>query len=155
MAAYDNSSYLMPFPEIDYRYPVQSNPSSLYSASTASSLLGDQQFTPPNYPFENSPRPAKRQKVAVQGRDTKGGVKNNQMQVDGTSSANQAESSTAVNKPKRVRTGCLTCRERHLKCELVILFSTEIASTNIYTARGFQHARTAGNRVDNARGASV
>ncbi|KAF7872744.1 uncharacterized protein EAF02_008815 [Botrytis sinoallii] len=34
------------------------------------------------------------------------------------SSATAAEASTtAANKPKRVRTGCLTCRERHLKCD--------------------------------------
>src|ERR1700738_2643044 len=26
-------------------------------------------------------------------------------------------SSVTANKPKRVRTGCLTCRERHLKCD--------------------------------------
>ena len=29
----------------------------------------------------------------------------------------QQESSNASNRPKRVRTGCLTCRERHLKCD--------------------------------------
>ncbi|KAL3418464.1 hypothetical protein PVAG01_10180 [Phlyctema vagabunda] len=28
-----------------------------------------------------------------------------------------AEVTAAANKPKRVRTGCLTCRERHLKCD--------------------------------------
>lgn len=33
------------------------------------------------------------------------------------SSAAAAEAATAASKPKRVRTGCLTCRERHLKCD--------------------------------------
>ncbi|KAF8533966.1 hypothetical protein BDD12DRAFT_758415 [Trichophaea hybrida] len=28
-----------------------------------------------------------------------------------------ADETVAVNRPKRVRTGCLTCRERHLKCD--------------------------------------
>jgi Fungal Zn(2)-Cys(6) binuclear cluster domain len=35
--------------------------------------------------------------------------------VDG--SVRTPEGSQQANKPKRVRTGCLTCRERHLKCD--------------------------------------
>ncbi|KAI9721930.1 MAG: hypothetical protein M1812_001887 [Candelaria pacifica] len=31
--------------------------------------------------------------------------------------ATTADASTTASKPKRVRTGCLTCRERHLKCD--------------------------------------
>ncbi|KAF7903446.1 uncharacterized protein EAF01_006495 [Botrytis porri] len=36
---------------------------------------------------------------------------------DGSSATAAEASTTAANKPKRVRTGCLTCRERHLKCD--------------------------------------
>jgi len=35
----------------------------------------------------------------------------------GEGAGDTAESSQAASKPKRVRTGCLTCRERHLKCD--------------------------------------
>ena len=118
--AFDSHSYLMPGFDIDYQYQIQSNPSPLYSTSSASEFLGEYQFN------GNSPQPAEKQRLLGHIRDTKGGDKSNQMQGDGTPSANPAESSSAANKPKRVRTGCLTCRERHLKCELVNLFSAEL-----------------------------
>lgn len=36
-------------------------------------------------------------------------------EVNGTT--NSADANAAAARPKRVRTGCLTCRERHLKCD--------------------------------------
>lgn len=35
----------------------------------------------------------------------------------GAPGADSSGPSTPAAKPKRVRTGCLTCRERHLKCD--------------------------------------
>ncbi|KAI9732347.1 MAG: hypothetical protein M1834_001554 [Cirrosporium novae-zelandiae] len=37
--------------------------------------------------------------------------------VDASSNVASATAPAAASKPKRVRTGCLTCRERHLKCD--------------------------------------
>lgn len=119
MAAYDSQGYLAPGFDLDYPY----QPSPLYSASTASdlTLVGDQQFTPPNYQISDiSPRPSKRQKVGGQTKQVKGGAKNTiQMPTpDPAADAPERPSAAAANKPaKRVRTGCLTCRERHLKCD--------------------------------------
>jgi hypothetical protein len=112
VAAYYSQGYLAPGFDLDY--PYQPSPLYSYSASTASdqTLLGDQQFTPPNYHIsEYSPRPSKRPKVGEQNKPVKGGAKNIIQMPTPESAAD------AVNKPKRVRTGCLTCRERHLKCD--------------------------------------
>jgi hypothetical protein len=111
-------------PRRQYR-PLR-NPSLLYSESTVSdlTLAGEQGYNP----FENMtdikpPRPAKRQRVSEErnSRSSVGGTTdyNNQTKIDEGTGSNQAgDASTAVaSKPKRVRTGCLTCRERHLKCD--------------------------------------
>ncbi|KAB8298093.1 hypothetical protein EYC80_001855 [Monilinia laxa] len=122
VAAY-NQPYLAPGFDLEYQY-LQSNPSPLYSgsASTISDLtiVSDQQYASPNYPIsDNSPRPTKRQRIDGKPRQIKVRANiNNQMPGNDASSATPAEAPTAVvNKPKRVRTGCLTCRERHLKCD--------------------------------------
>ena len=123
MAAYDNQGYLAPGFDLDYPYQIQSNPSPLYSASTVSdlTLVGEQRFSPPqNYQISDiSPRPAKKQRVNGHSKPIPGGEKNiTQMPATEAAVADAAEgSSAAANKPKRVRTGCLTCRERHLKCD--------------------------------------
>ncbi|ESZ90928.1 hypothetical protein SBOR_8674 [Sclerotinia borealis F-4128] len=124
VAAY-NQPYLAPgFDlELEHQY-LQSNPSPLYSgsASTISDLtiIGDQQYASPNYPISGqSSKPTKRQKIDGKPRQIKVRANiNNQMPGNDASSATAAEATTtAANKPKRVRTGCLTCRERHLKCD--------------------------------------
>ena len=114
MAAFDN--YLAPGFDLDFQYQARSNPSPLYSASTISDLtvVGDQRFTPPQFLNETSPRPAKRNQVVGQVKNTQGGGKATSSMAAVTA-ADVAD--TAANKPKRVRTGCLTCRERHLKCD--------------------------------------
>jgi len=118
VAAYDNQGYLAPGFDLDY--PYQSSP--LYSASTASdlTLVGEQQqFSPPNYHVSDiSPRPSKRQRIAVPVKSIKQSPKNPPPMpaTEGTADAGDS-SAAAASKPKRVRTGCLTCRERHLKCD--------------------------------------
>ena len=118
MAAYDNQSYLAPGFDLDY--PYQSPP--LYSASTASdlTLVGEQQqFNPSNYHVSDiSPPPAKRQRIAAPAKPIKQ-IPKNPTQMPATEGAPDAAdgAAAAASKPKRVRTGCLTCRERHLKCD--------------------------------------
>lgn len=122
MAAYDhNQGYLAPGFELEYPY----QPSPLYSASTVSdlTLIGDQQsYSPPTYHVHSdiSPRPTKRQRMTAPIREIKKERKNSvQMPANG-SAGGDADSPAAIaaaSKPKRVRTGCLTCRERHLKCD--------------------------------------
>jgi len=115
VAAFDN--YLTPGFDLDLQYQIQSNPSPLYSASTVSdfTIVGDQQLTPPNI-NDVSPRSSKKHKVVGQERHKKRWEKPaNSMAVN--DGAADAVDNAAANKPKRVRTGCLTCRERHLKCD--------------------------------------
>jgi Fungal Zn(2)-Cys(6) binuclear cluster domain len=118
VAAYDNQSYLAPGFDLDYQY--QSSP--LYSASTASdlTLVGEQQqISPANYHTSDiSPPPSKRQRIAAPAKSIKH-IAKNPPQMPATEGAADAADGTAAaaNKPKRVRTGCLTCRERHLKCD--------------------------------------
>jgi hypothetical protein len=116
VAAFDN--YLTPGFDLDLPYQIQSNPSPLYSASTVSdfTIVGDQQLTPPNYIHDVSPRSSKKHKAVGQERHKRGWEKPaNSMAVN--DGAADAADNAAANKPKRVRTGCLTCRERHLKCD--------------------------------------
>ncbi|TGO15790.1 hypothetical protein BTUL_0036g00820 [Botrytis tulipae] len=122
VAAY-NQPYLAPGFDLEYQY-LQSNPSPIYSGSTSTTsdltIIGDQRYASPTYPIcDNSPRPTKRQKINGKPKQIKVRAKiDNQMPGNDGSSATAAEASTtAANKPKRVRTGCLTCRERHLKCD--------------------------------------
>lgn len=122
VAAY-NQPYLAPPFDFEFQYHLQSNPSSLYSgsASTASDLtfIGDQQFSSPNYHIsDNSPRPSKRLKPDGKPRQIKvRATINNQMPANDIPTAITAAASDGFVKAKRVRTGCLTCRERHLKCD--------------------------------------
>lgn len=116
VAAFD--IYLAPGFDLDFQYQGQSNLSPIYSASTVSdfTLVGDQRLTSPDYLIhDSSPRPSKKQKVGDALKDTQlGGEAVYQMAA--ASSVDPADTA-ATNKPKRVRTGCLTCRERHLKCD--------------------------------------
>ena len=114
--AYEGQNYLAPTPgfDLDYPYQLQSNPSPMYSASTVSdlTLASDQQLTPPTYHISPGPASLKKQKTSKHsGKHNRGG----------SSSANpmvsEGGAAEAASKPKRVRTGCLTCRERHLKCD--------------------------------------
>jgi hypothetical protein len=119
VAAYDSQGYLATG-GFDIEYPYQ--PSPLYSASTASdlTLVGTPQYSPPIlHVGDISPRPTKRQRTTAPTKSTRGEVKTTkQMPATEAASVDAAESTaSAANKPKRVRTGCLTCRERHLKCD--------------------------------------
>lgn len=140
MAAYDSQDYIGAAFDLDY--PYQTSP--LYTGAVASelTLAGDQQFIPPRYgPSDNSPPPSKRSRpdrpeTPVKGtRDSK-----KQMQMP-TPEAVVVEAAAdgpvaVVNKPKRVRTGCLTCRERHLKCDEALPNCQNCRKSNRICKRG-------------------
>lgn len=115
MAAYDNLlGSLAPGFDIDYSY----QPSPLYSASTVSDLTLVGEYTPPTYPApEISSPPTKRQRIEPPAKSKKEKITKPMTTVDGSIGDAVEASVPAASKPKRVRTGCLTCRERHLKCD--------------------------------------
>ncbi|KAF2813098.1 uncharacterized protein BDZ99DRAFT_381672 [Mytilinidion resinicola] len=49
-----------------------------------------------------------------------------------------ADATQAVSKPKRVRTGCLTCRERHLKCDEALPICQNCKKSNRQCKRGIR-----------------
>lgn len=115
VAAFENQVYLAPGFEGDYPY----QPSPLYSASTVSdfTLVSEQNYTPPNYHISDiSPRPTKRQRTSAPVKQVKQEVKNS-IKMEVSEGAVAGDPVAEAYKPKRVRTGCLTCRERHLKCD--------------------------------------
>jgi hypothetical protein len=115
VAAFENQVYLAPGFEGDYPY----QPSPLYSASTVSdfTLVSEQNYTPPNYHIGDiSPRPTKRQRTSAPVKQVKQEVKNS-IKMEVSEGGVAGDPVAEAYKPKRVRTGCLTCRERHLKCD--------------------------------------
>ncbi|KAG9240352.1 hypothetical protein BJ878DRAFT_546339 [Calycina marina] len=114
VATYNSQDYLAPSPgfDLEYGYRVPLNNSPVYSASTVSdhTLAGDQQLTPSSSNY--SPAPSEQQKITSAKQTASGRKPANTMPAMGGS-----KDAAAAKKPKRVRTGCLTCRERHLKCD--------------------------------------
>jgi len=111
LAYLDPQSHLSPYP------------SSINSDAT---LLGDQLRNPviDGDPSDSEAisRPAKRLKAERCASDVRGGggklINRRPMAAPEASTTTHAADNTAsASKPKRVRTGCLTCRERHLKCD--------------------------------------
>ena len=106
---------------------AQQDPSP-YSSSTVSerTLLGDHNTSlssnNSSRSREASPRPAKRLKSTSRASNLSGAsrvpIEKGLMAVpdpDGVTTNGDGAATAA--RPKRVRTGCLTCRERHLKCD--------------------------------------
>lgn len=110
-----------------HQYRPQQNSLPMYPEATVSdlTLAGDQGYSTFEGLTDNKPpRPAKRQRVSKEQTsgshaDKPEGYGDQMKANEGAGSTKPAgEISTAVaNRPKRVRTGCLTCRERHLKCD--------------------------------------
>lgn len=117
---YEPPGLLQPY---QYIYAQAQDPG--ISPSTASDLtvVGDRTLDRRDRPSNllDSPRSAKRVKREPQ--SSSQATSSPVMKGANGGSANGAEGTTtpaetqAANKPKRVRTGCLTCRERHLKCD--------------------------------------
>ena len=117
------------FPSLDFDtgyIEVQRQQPSPFSTSTLSdgTVLGDQ-HTPasshdsPN--SQNSPPPAKRLKAvgaASKLRDTSTMIVNEPgLKPESNNTGNGVATTVVPSRPRRVRTGCLTCRKRHLKCD--------------------------------------
>jgi hypothetical protein len=129
VAAFGSQSYSdTPGLNSPYQNQIQQNILSVYSASTlsGSTVAGvPQDILHNNLATDINPRPAKRQRTIGEGRATDfnpGGSKFYSPQMTGSELAGsraavEVPAAAAANKPKRVRTGCLTCRERHLKCD--------------------------------------
>jgi hypothetical protein len=132
---YETPGLVQPYPYIYAQDPG-------ISPSTASDLTvaGDRANE-----FQDSPRPKKRFK-----KDQLGGTKAASSPVmkaavgnNGNTNANasakdgaNAATDQAANKPKRVRTGCLTCRERHLKCDEGLPICQNCRKSNRQCKRG-------------------
>ena len=68
-----------------------------------------QQLSPPTYHISPDPN--------LKPKGTKGSHHKSGSKAANSMPATDGAADAAANKPKRVRTGCLTCRERHLKCD--------------------------------------
>ena len=75
------------------------------SIATPTTTNGQKRKEPPH---STGRKPVKKSRLSDQGIEEKGNVMTKQDEDKDVDSAS---------KPKRVRTGCLTCRERHLKCD--------------------------------------
>jgi hypothetical protein len=67
-----------------------------------------------------------------------GGPGMNASVAGGEAVGHAAEASQAASKPKRVRTGCLTCRERHLKCDEGLPICQNCRKSNRTCKRGLR-----------------
>lgn len=116
VATYDSQDHLAPEYRLGDQYQVAPPASSSFWGPTESGPVpvAAQQLTPPSLYGDISP-PRKRQRLAGPDNTTQGGA-GLFMPMPATTGPDAADTA-APNKPKRVRTGCLTCRERHLKCD--------------------------------------
>lgn len=112
VAAFDTVGYLATGSEVALQYL----PSPLYSTSAVSdfAVVGRQQFTPAADPVgDGNPRPTKQRSwTSVPAK-----IKQKEKVTCMPPPEGVESMAAAAAKPKRVRTGCLTCRERHLKCD--------------------------------------
>lgn len=111
---YSFPASLTPTPELTYSSDYTNPPFRDRSASTVSSLA----------PIPVRGGGPHRRRATVSGGIRKTSVASSRRpskamaESENTSgTAAQAADTLAAKKPKRVRTGCLTCRERHLKCD--------------------------------------
>lgn len=111
-------------PALSFAYTYMPQDSGI-SPSTASdlTLVGDQipqLGSKRTNTSELSTQPAKRLKQGPQAEGSRNDQAAIQPHLDAMAGIDEnvsPEAIQAANKPKRVRTGCLTCRERHLKCD--------------------------------------
>lgn len=123
MLASSTESPCYPQPTLDLAY-LDTHRQFNLSPSTASdaTLLGDRSrstpsTTEPSPPQGNGRKSTSRQpsKLRDDAQVTAAATPMAATEVNGTT--NSADANAAAARPKRVRTGCLTCRERHLKCD--------------------------------------
>ena len=112
LAYLDPQSHLSPYPS---------------SVNSDATLLGDQSRhqvidIDSTYTAEAIRRPTKRLKAEDSASDARPATakvngRKSMAAPDASTATNAADTAASASKPKRVRTGCLTCRERHLKCD--------------------------------------
>ena len=122
MASSIETSYY-PQPTLDLAYLNAQQQSNL-SPSTASetTLLGDHSRPTPSITEPSPPQGKGRKSTSLQPSKLRDGAEEPAAAIpmaatDVNGTTNSADATAAAARPKRVRTGCLTCRERHLKCD--------------------------------------
>lgn len=94
---------------------------SIPSTLDAPPVHGSSQSFPPKRALRSNknPRPAKKARRSSRALDGPHdfGSQEYMAAQNGSHSASVTIQNNNANKPKRVRTGCLTCRQRHLKCD--------------------------------------
>ncbi|KAJ5042227.1 uncharacterized protein L3040_004781 [Drepanopeziza brunnea f. sp. 'multigermtubi'] len=118
VAVFDSQAYLaLGIKGIGYPFQHQQQHLPFYLAATASELTRsvDRQLSLPlssdRYTSQTSPLYPQQNTQHTQRTYSMTALKSSELTEDG------GPIQPAANKPKRVRTGCLTCRERHLKCD--------------------------------------
>ncbi|KAI9801771.1 MAG: hypothetical protein M1825_003143 [Sarcosagium campestre] len=129
-AASEPPAFSQPGFDLGYLHPQQSTaPSNDYSPSTASdlTLVGDQPPSASPLHLNTTPRATPTPRRSKDNRQA-GGMRGSAAvqkesvsmaatDVNGSGGNAPADLTPTSSRPKRVRTGCLTCRERHLKCD--------------------------------------
>ena len=116
-----SSCFFTPESDTSYIRAQLEDPSAYYSSTgSGGNLLGDQvnigktSFVPGS---GSSAVSAERFKLAGADSDSRMIVDESITTPDANGTAASTSTTVVTSRPRRVRTGCLTCRERHLKCD--------------------------------------
>ena len=133
-------------PSLDFTYLYAQDPGVSPSTASDLTLAGDQI---PRLPEKrssssgSSPRPVKKLKQGQRVEQSRKSTSSEQKGAgmagsDAGGNTTVADGVQPVNKPKRVRTGCLTCRERHLKCDEALPNCQNCRKSNRVCKRGIR-----------------
>lgn len=139
--SFEHSYFSQPIFDLAY-LDAQQNQSPSNSSATLSDLtiIGD--YTSPRRDrthIQKGPIPVKRVKVSSRLSQLRAGAgleHGSMAGADANGNAIVAEATVAMSRPKRVRTGCLTCRERHLKCDEAMPHCQNCRKSNRTCKRG-------------------
>lgn len=130
----------------DFAYfEAQAQQPTSYSSSITSeaTVIGDQSNTLSSNGSrsgDSSPRPTKRLKAAGGGSKSREAgkmiVETQREQTEANGSTAPPVTTVVPSRPRRVRTGCLTCRERHLKCDEAVPDCVNCRKSNRLCKRG-------------------
>ena len=113
--------YFSPSPHDPARSAPQQDPSPYTTSMNSDVTRLSDQLRPVSIrsspQTEESPPSGGRSKSKAPEKSSRSPSSAGQMSAATDTAANASNETAASAKPKRVRTGCLTCRERHLKCD--------------------------------------
>ena len=133
-------------PSLDFAYLYAQDPGVSPSAASDLTLVDDQILRLPEKRSSSSgsnPRPVKKLKQGQRVEQSRKSTSSEQKGAgmagsDAGGNTTVADGVQPVNKPKRVRTGCLTCRERHLKCDEALPNCQNCRKSNRVCKRGIR-----------------